>query len=156
MRTTRLVLVGLLLVAALVAVPAAGAKDFRPGDLRICSGRHCVAVTNRAALKVLSRFYYASADTQPARARAPRLGAPAFELRFSDGYVTGVVATAKLDRFLSYGVNLGRFLPKRWYRVPAEAARDLRRLARTLEPLHVTHVLIAKSSLDDACSTECP
>lgn len=156
MRTTRLVLVGLLAATALVAVPTAGAKDFRPGDLRICSGRHCVAVTNRTDLRLLSRFYYASAATQPARARSPRLGAPAFELRFSDGYVTGVVATAKLDRFLSYGVNLGRFLPKRWYRVPAQAARELRRLAAKLEPLRVTRALVAKSSGAGGCSTLCP
>ena len=49
--------------------------------------------------------------------RARTLGAPSFELRFDNDYVTGIVATARLDRFLSYGVNTGRFEAGRWYRV---------------------------------------
>lgn len=145
MRTTRLVLVGFLTAAALVAAPPAAAKEFQPGDLRLCSGHHCHAVTNEAVLEVLSSFYYSGAAA-PARARAPRLGRRAFELRFDDGYVTGVVATRRLDRFLSYGVNLGRFSRGLWYRVPAPAARELRRLAVGLTPLRVTNALLAKSN----------
>jgi hypothetical protein len=154
MSRTRLLLVGLLALAMLVSVPAATAKDFRPGDLRICSGDHCVKVTSRPVLTLLSSFYYSG--HAPARMHSPRLGAPAFELRFDIGYVTGVVATAKLDRFLSYGVNLGRFLPERWYRVPARAARRLKRLAAKLPPLRVTPALVAKSLGKGGCSVWCP
>jgi len=153
MSKTRLLPVGLVALALLVVVPAASAKDFAPGDLRLCSGRHCVEVTNRPVLKLLSRFYYG--PHSPARMPAPRLGAPAFQLRFTDGYVTGVVATGKLDRFLSYGVNLGHFLPERWYRVPPKAAQELGRLAAGLRPLHVTHALVEKSSGNDGCSSLC-
>jgi hypothetical protein len=146
----------LLAFVALVAVPAASAKNFAPGDLRLCSGHRCVAIRNRAALELLSHFYYASSDREPARALAPHRGAAAYELRFDNGYVTGVVATAKLDRFLSYGVNTGRFAPQRWYRVPAAAAAELRRLAGRLRPLRVTPALVARSGGREGCTTQCP
>jgi hypothetical protein len=68
-----------------------------------------------------------------------------FELRFRNGYVTGIVAATRLDRFLSYGVYLGRFTPGRWYRFPDKVARELRRLAAPLAPLRVTRSALAKS-----------
>lgn len=135
---------GLCTAAALVAVPAATAKDFRPGDLRICGKERCVAITNRPVLSLLGTFYYAGRKSPPP-ARAPHLGARAFELRFRNGYATGIVATAELDRFLSYGVNLGRFASGRWYRLPDRVARELRRLAAPLEPLRVTRRALARS-----------
>jgi hypothetical protein len=66
-------------------------------------------------------------------------------LRFSNDYATGVVAAAALDRFMSYGVNLGRFAPRKWYSVPPAAAAELRRLAATLKPLRVTPAMLRKS-----------
>jgi hypothetical protein len=131
-------------VAALVVTSTATAKEFRPGDLRICSHRHCVAITNRPVLKLLGAFYY-SGQKSPPSVRAPHLGAPAFELRFRNGYVTGIVATPRLDRFLSYGVYLGRFARGTWYRFPASVAQELRRLAAPLSPLYVTRRALARS-----------
>jgi hypothetical protein len=145
---------------AAVLVPAAHAKDFRPGDLRVCNAERCVAITNRAALEALGGFYYGGTcppaalkdgacmpneRTPPRAVPAVKLGEPAFELRFRNGYATGIVATARLDRFLSYGVNLGWFRRGRWYRVPAPAARELRRLASDLQPLRVTRAALARS-----------
>lgn len=131
-----------LAVAALVA-PAATAKGFGPGDLRICDADRCVAITKRSVLPLLGAFYYHGG--RPPTARSPGLGAPAFELRFDNGYVTGIVATAQLDRFLSYGVNLGHFRRGIWYRVPPRAAAELRRLSAGLRPLRVTRAALARS-----------
>lgn len=140
---TRCVVVLLAALAALLAATAAPAKDFAPGDLRICSGERCVPITNRAVLKVIGAFYYGRKP--PAMAPAPRLGARAFELRFRNGYVTGIVATPRLDRFLSYGVHLGWFGQGDWYRVPTAAAKELRKRAASLRALHVTRESLAKS-----------
>ena len=126
-----------LLAAAVSFAPdAALAKEFGPGELRLCGAQRCVPITDRGVLHALSTFYYSGAP--PAIARAPRLGMPAYELRFGNDYVTGIVATADLDRFLSYGVNLGRFNRGVWYRLPSLAARALRRLSAPLTPLRVT------------------
>ena len=135
------------LVAALAVAGAAGAttaKDFHPGDLRVCGATRCVAVTTRAVLPKLGSFYYGAAR-EPTRTVPPALGARMYELRFRNGYVTGVVATAKLDRFLSYGVNLDRFRKGIWYAVPAGIATELRRLTSQLRPLHVDETTQAKS-----------
>lgn len=140
---TRCLVVVLLALAALVGATAAPAKDFAPGDLRICGGQRCVPITNRPILKLLSAFYYGRKP--PALARAPRLGARAFELRFRNGYVTGIVASPRLDRFLSYGVHLGWFGQGDWYRVPTAAAKELRKRAASLRALHVTRESLAKS-----------
>jgi hypothetical protein len=59
------------------------------------------------------------------------LGAPTFSNCGSrTAYVAGIVAPANLDRFLSYGVYLRRFYGGTWYRVPARAAAELRRLTQ--------------------------
>ena len=55
---------------------------------------------------------------------APALGAPAFELRFRNGCVTGIVATAEFDCFLGYGVCLERCQRGRWYELPAVASAE--------------------------------
>ena len=70
---------------------------------------------------------------------------PYFELRFRNGYVTGIVATRRLDRFLSYGVNLDRFARDRWYAVPRELQQELGRLTVGLRPLRITRAALAKS-----------
>jgi hypothetical protein len=119
---------------ALLAVPASVAKDFSPGDLLLCGRGQCVSITSRSTLRVLSSYYYGST---PIRRAAPvPLGAPAYQLRWPDGYVSASV-TARFDRFRAYGFFCGRFVRGTWYRFPARAARDLRRLASDLTPLHV-------------------
>lgn len=141
----RLVVLILGVVSLLVVASDATAKEFRPGDLRICSRHHCVAIRNRTVLKQLGAFYY-TGKSAPSEAKAPRLGARAFELEFTNGYMTGVVAATKLDRFLSFGVNLERFSADQWYRLPGRAAQELRKLAAALEPLRVTRGLLARSN----------
>jgi hypothetical protein len=131
-------------VVTLVGATSALAKGFEPGDLRICNANRCVPIMNRPALSALGAFYYTGSG-RPMRAPRPALRAPAFELRFDNGYVTGIVAAGRLDRFLSYGVNLGRFDAGVWYRVPDRAASELRRLTAGLSPLRVTRAALARS-----------
>ena len=129
--------VGVLVAAAALALTsAAGAKEFQPGDLRLCNAKRCVAVTDRGALAAISAFYYGVRS--PKRSLPPALRVPYYELRFRNGYATGIVATSALDRFLSYGVNLQQFARGRWYRVPARTAAALRTLSASLEPLRLT------------------
>ena len=134
----------LLAAAVLAVVPAATAKDFGPGDLRVCNTHRCVPITNRAVLPLLGRFYYADAY-DPRVASRVRLGAPYFELRFRNGYVTGIAASARLDRFLSYGVNTTRFRRGTWYRMPARLASELRKLTAGMKPLRITQAALARS-----------
>jgi hypothetical protein len=132
-----------LAAAFVLAVPAA-AKDFDPGDLRLCGARRCVPIADAAVLKQLAEFYYGPRPA--ARTPAPRLGAPYLELRFRNGYVTGIVAGAKLDRFLSYGVHLEKFRAGQWYAVPAASAHELRRLAgKRIVPLVLDRAALAKT-----------
>jgi hypothetical protein len=142
-RDTFIVRVALATAVALLLVPGAVAKDFRPGDLRFCNARRCVKIVDPKVVATLGPFYYS--DGSPRRAQAPRLGARAYELRFPNGYVTGIVAGASLDRFLSYGVNLDRFHRGVWYRVPRRLTNGLTKLACSLRPLRVTKVALAKS-----------
>ena len=140
MKRSALIALPLLLVAA----TAVGAKGFEPGDLRICNAKRCIPIMNRPALTALGGFYYIGIGPPRRAPRAP-LGAPSFELRFDNGYVTGIVAAAKLDRFLSYGVNIGRFDRGRWYRVPRKAALELQRLTSSLRPIPLTRASLARS-----------
>lgn len=139
----RTFLAGLVGASALVVLPSAGAKDFRPGDLRVCNSTRCLAIVNRDVLPLLGSFYYHGPPT--ARVRGPELGAPYYELRFRNGYVTGIVATRRLDRFLSYGVNLQRFDRSTWYRVPRQVSSEFRRLTVRLRPLRLTHAALERS-----------
>jgi len=142
---SRSALTALFVAAVFPVVAVAGAaKEFEPGDLRICNAKRCVPIMDRTALTALGALYYIG-TRPPSRAPRAHLGAPSFELRFDNGYVTGIVATASLDRFLSYGVNLGRFERGRWYRVPRHAARELRQLTSVLRPIQLTRAAIAKS-----------
>jgi hypothetical protein len=133
----------LVVAAAALAAPAATAKSFGPGDLRVCGAEQCVAITKPAVLPLLGSFYYHGSS--PRRAHAPRLGARAYELRFRNGYVTGIVASPRRDRFLSYGVHLGHFRRGQWYRLPSRAAAELRTLSAQLEPLRVTRTALSRS-----------
>jgi hypothetical protein len=139
----RTLLAGFVAGSALLVLPSASAKDFHPGDLRVCNKVRCIAIENRAVLPRLGSFYYSGPS--PARAPRPKLGAPYYELWFRNGYVTGIVATRRLDRFLSYGVYLERFARNRWYAVPYEMSRELRRLTVGLRPLRLTQAALAKS-----------
>jgi hypothetical protein len=119
-------------IGLVVLVPAAAAKDFKPSDLRVCDRTRCVAIANQRVLDALSAFYYGS--VKPTSAAAPRPEAPYVELRFRNGYVTGVAAGAHFDRFLSFGVNLDQFAARTWYLIPARAAVEIKRLAARLRP----------------------
>jgi hypothetical protein len=139
----RALLVVLVAASALFVLPSASAKDFGPGDLRVCNATRCIPIVNRTVLPLLRAFYYHGPT--PAHTRRPALGAPYYELRFENDYVTGIVATAQLDRFLSYGVHLGRFARNVWHAVPRPVSNELRRLTAGLRPLHVTRAALAKS-----------
>ena len=113
-------------------VPFAAAKDFRPGDLQVCTAKRCLPITLKPVLVEMSAFYYGPAA--PVRAAAPNARAPYVALRFPNGYVTGIAAGSRFDRFLSFGVNVGHFVARSWYVIPGRAAADLRRLASRLRP----------------------
>jgi hypothetical protein len=130
-------------VLALVAVPGAAAKDFRPGDLRVCAAGRCVPITDQPVLDALSAFYYGSAA--PVRVAAPTPRAPYVQLQFGNGYVTGVASGLHFDRFLSFGVNLGRFAPRTWYAIPARVAAEIARLAARVRPQPVPRDVLARS-----------
>jgi hypothetical protein len=136
-------LLSLLAVSVLLVLPSASAKDFRPGDLRICNRARCVAIVNRDVLPKIGSFYYTGLC--PARVPGPKLGAPYYELRFRNGYVTGIVATRRLDRFLTYGVHDERFARDTWYAVPRKLSEELRRLTADLRPFRLTRAALAKS-----------
>ena len=127
--------VALLLSAGVLGTTAATAKDFKPGDLRVCNAKRCIPIMNRVAAQAFAYFIYKG--PQPAVARSPRVGAPSFDLRFKNGYAAGRVASAALDRFQSYGVVCGRFREGVWYRLPARAVLELRRLTASLKPLRL-------------------
>jgi hypothetical protein len=128
---------------ALVLLPSASAKEFQPGDLRVCNATRCAPIVKREVLPLLLTFYY----TRPVARTVPRpaLGASYYELRFDNGYVTGIVATKRLGRFLSYGVNLGHFERGRWYALPRRLAANLRLLTAGMTPLRLDRAALAKS-----------
>jgi hypothetical protein len=132
-----------LAASALLAVPSAGAKEFGPGDLRVCNSARCVPITKRTVLPELGRFYYSGPSL--ASVRRPALGTPYLELRARNGYVTGIVATRRLDRFLSYGVHLERFDRNVWYAVPDRLSKELRRLTKGLRPRTLDRAALARS-----------
>jgi len=138
-----MLLVVLVAASTLLVLPSASAKDFGPGDLRVCNATRCVAIVNRQVLPQLGSFYYSGPP--PARMRRPPLGSAYYELRFRNDYVTGIVATRQLDRFLSYGVYLERFARDKWYALPRPLSAELRRLTVGLRPLHLTSAALAKS-----------
>jgi hypothetical protein len=136
-------LVLLLAAAALICVSAGAAKDFKPGGLRVCSATRCVPVMDRVVLRTFTAFFYG--DSPVAIAQAPRRGAPAFQLRYRDGYLAGVIGGLRLDRIAVNGLNCGRFRHRVWYRLPARVVLEVRRLAAPLEPLRINRASVPGS-----------
>jgi hypothetical protein len=129
------VVAAVILACGLLAVPAAVAKTFRPGDLRVCGREHCMRLADKRLLRAVNTFYWGSGS--PAWAPRVRTGSPGFVLQLRNGYTTGIVAGEKLGRFQAYGVICGRFEQGRWYRFPPRAALGLRRLTADLRPVRV-------------------
>jgi hypothetical protein len=126
---------GLILACGLLAVPAAVAKDFRPGDLRVCGRDRCVPLVDKRPLRIVSAFYYGGGSvTQAPRVR---VGATGFVLRYRNGYATAIVTSAKLGRFQSYSVICRRFERGRWYRFPPRAGLALGAATPDLRPVRV-------------------
>jgi hypothetical protein len=130
-------------ISALLIAPSAVAKDFRPGDVRVCNETRCIPILERSMVPQLTSFYYTG--PRPVRRARPALGTPYYELRYRGGYVTGIVATWRLNRFLTYGVHDGRFDENAWYAVPHRISLELRRLTDGLRPLRLTRAAVAKS-----------
>jgi hypothetical protein len=124
--------------AALLAIPAALAKDIQPGDLRLCGRDGCVSIEDRSLLPLMNSFLWGPA--RPVHARRVRPGTRAFQLRRRDGYLWATVATAKLDRFQAHGYYCGRFEYGEWYRVPARVAAAWRALTHGMRPRRVPAV----------------
>ena len=80
-----------------------------------------MALVRREVMPQLGSFYYSGPAL--AHLRQPALGTRTFELRFRNGYVTGIVAGSSLGRFLSYGVHLERFDAGTWVPMPPPEAR---------------------------------
>src|ERR671923_2305256 len=117
----------LLLTATvlLLSVPAASAKEFRPGDLLVCGATQCRVINDVATTRAFGEFLYGSRPIS--RAAAPRIGSAVFQLRTKDGPM-GVVYTKTAARV--HGLNCGRFQRGKWYRLPP----SLRGLATGLKP----------------------
>jgi len=130
MKLTHIALVAICLAVTATTASAATTKQFKPGDVRACGVRRCVAIGSQRALDALGRFYYGR--PMPTRAAAPAKRASYLRLVFRNGYVTGVAAGSRFGLFLSFGVNLGQFGARTWYTVPAPVAAELRRLAPRL------------------------
>jgi len=135
--------VALVASLAVLSVPNATAKDFKPGDVKLCGVGKCAAIMDPATTNALESLIYTGGS--PQRVGAPHLGAAYFKLRFDNRYVPGIVAARRLDRFLSYGVVLERFRRGSWYRVPPAGARGLRILSAGLRPFRLTPAAVGKS-----------
>jgi hypothetical protein len=128
----------LVIAAVLLGTPAATAKEFEPGDFRVCNHTRCATITNVRVLRLFSSFYYGRGNVTVAD--PPRAGARAFELRV-DGAVAGIAASSQLDRALVYGLNCSRFRRGIWYRLPRRAAAELRLLTAHFRSFRVTGVV---------------
>lgn len=143
MRLKPLALVVLCLAVSAAAANAATTKQFRPGDVRACGGHRCVSIRSQRVLDALARFYYGRPS--PTRSSAPPKGATYLRLVYDNGYVTGVAAGSRFDRFLSFGVNLGQFGARTWYAVPAPVSAELRRLAPRLSAGRLPANILSRS-----------
>ena len=138
-----LALVTVCLSLTVATANAATVKQFRPGDVRACGVHRCVAIRSQRVLGVLARFYYGR--PLPTRTAAPAKKASYLRLVYDNGYVTGVAAGSRFDRFLSFGVNLGQFGARTWYAVPAPVAAELRRLAPRLSAGRLPASILSRS-----------
>jgi hypothetical protein len=109
----------------LLGTPAASAKDFRPGDLRICGAAHCRVVTEHAQARAFSAFLYGSSRVE--RVKTPRPGSPVFQLRLRDGFVAALLSA---NAVRVHGLYCERFQRGHWYRLPP----SLRTVAAGLVP----------------------
>lgn len=128
-----------VVAAILLAAPAATAKEFHPGDLRVCNHSRCAVIADQGLLNALSAFIYGDLPVR----RVPRLrpGARAFELQYADGYAFAMVGPGIVDRFASFGIICGRFQRGNWYLLPRTIAAQLRSLTAPLRPLRVPRKL---------------
>jgi hypothetical protein len=124
-----------LVALALLAIPAALAKDIQPGDLRLCGRDRCVPIEDPSLIPRMGSFLWGPARV--VHAQRVRPGTRAFKLRFRNGHVWGMVATAKLNRFRAYGFDCRRFEYGEWYRVPPRVAAAWRALTHGVRPLPV-------------------
>jgi hypothetical protein len=108
-----------------LAVPAASAKEFQPGDLRLCGATQCRVLKDATTNRRFGEFLYGSGKVTAAP--TPRVGSPVFQLRFKEG-PAGVVLNETSARV--HGLNCGRFRRGRWYRLP----KALRGLTAGLRP----------------------
>jgi hypothetical protein len=125
--------VGAVVVSlALGLAPLAEAKTFEPGDVSVCGAAKCIPLNNRAALNALSAFYY-SAEVPKSESKPPAYS-HYVQLRYRNGYVTGIAAGPGYDHFLSYGVNEDQFTTRTWYAIPPAASKAIKKLATKLRP----------------------
>jgi hypothetical protein len=143
MRRSRFAFAFLGTSLVLLLPQAASAKQFRPGDVRACGVHRCVTIRSRHVLDALAKFYYGRPS--PTRAVAPRKRSPYFRLVYRDGYVTGVAAGSRFNRFLSFGVNLGQFSARTWYALPARVSLELRLLAVRLSAGRLPRNILSRS-----------
>lgn len=115
---------GVVLAAALVVAAAALAKEFPPGELRVCGATRCRVVSDAQSGAFSSLLW---GDRSVTRAPSPRGGSPVFQLRFEDG-PAGAIISATAIRV--HGLNCSRFQRGRWYRLRA----SLRGVASGLTP----------------------
>jgi hypothetical protein len=120
-------LVTLAIALLIFGVSAASAKEFRPGDLRLCGATQCRLVIDGPTNRHFGALLYGDGRVAPAPAPTPGVGSPVFQLRFRDGPAAVILnATA----FRVHGLNCGRFRRGHWYRLPAA----LRGLTTGLKP----------------------
>jgi hypothetical protein len=97
-------LFGALLTASLLIPAVVWAKDFGPGDLRVCGAARCRVIEDGTASSRFGRFLYGNERVVPVP--TPRVGSPVFQLRFKDG-PAGVILNRTAARV--HGLNCGRF-----------------------------------------------
>ena len=116
----------MLASVAVLSASSAVAKDFGPGDARVCDDVGCEPIMDRAAARQLASFLFAG--PQPERVWHPAPGSPSFELRLRRGRVIGDVGGRWLNRARVPTLNCDRFSGRGWYRLPSDLARELRAL----------------------------
>ena len=119
-------LIGTIAVAGLLWTAAtAGAKEIRPGELRICGAKQCRVVNDAATARGFASLLWG--ESRIRRAPTPRVGSPVYQLRFRDGPAGAIISATSIR---VAGLNCGRFQRGKWYRLP----RKLRGLTEGLEP----------------------
>ena len=119
-------LVSVALFSVSPGMAPAAAKDFGPGDARVCDGAGCEPIMDRAAARELASFLYAGPE--PESVWRPRPGSSSFELRLRNGRKLGDVGGRWLNRMRVPTLNCDRFSGRGWYRLPSDLARELRAL----------------------------